>query len=335
MFQTTSIGRSTPGSGRRAGLGLDRIAHPTCEASPGVDPDGVLRTSPGSADLAFDEERAWPHAGRPEPLPLIRPWDEKLPLSSVEQEVGVAARQQARGRGSRLGGANGRLVVCEQPLVAERRSDRQKRRFERGERGGPCARARSLPTGRSRQRWSARRCGGGVARDRGRRRPGRPPGLDRPDGRRSCALPADGDGARRRGVPEHVRIDAERAPDLAVRHARSVELGVQLLGDPVGPQAALGAVGIPPQREQREVTLGDDVRAVAGPPQLGERRILPRRRLDPLDARVQREQRRSRHAVLQAGPRRPPQRLRARRHSLVERTDPSSESQNLLPREPQ
>ena len=78
----------------------------------------MLRPSPGSADLAFEQERARPHAGRPEPLPLIRPRDEKLPLSSVEQEVGIAARQQARGRGSRLGGANGRLVVCEQDPAA-------------------------------------------------------------------------------------------------------------------------------------------------------------------------------------------------------------------------
>ena len=97
------------------------------EPSPGVDPHGVLRPSPGSADLAFDEERARPHAGRPEPLPLIRPREEKLPLCSVEQEVGVAARQQARGRGSSRDGTNGRFVVGEQPLVAERRSDRQKR----------------------------------------------------------------------------------------------------------------------------------------------------------------------------------------------------------------
>ena len=158
---------------------------------------------------------------------------------------------------------------------------------------------------------------------------------DGPDGRRSRAIPADGDGARRRGVPERVRVDAERAPDLAIRHARAVELGVQLRGDALGPQTALGVVGIPPQREQREVGLGNDVGAVARPPELDERGILPCRRLNAGDPRVQREQRRPRHAVLQAGPRRPPQRHRPRRHSLVERTDPTSESQNLLPREPQ
>ena len=63
--------------------------------------------------------------------------------------------------------------------------------------------------------------------------------------------------------------------------------------------------------------------------------MLPGRRLDPLDPRVQREQRGSRHAVLQAGPGRAPQRLRARRQALVERADPSPERQDLPPRDPQ
>ena len=106
------------------------------------------------------------------------------------------------------------------------------------------------------------------------------------------------------------------------------------VAQPLGPQAALDVVGMPPQREQREVTLWNDVGAVARPPELGERRIIPRRRLDPVDARVQREQCRPRHAVLQARPRSAPQRLRALRHSLLEPTDPSSERQNLLPCEP-
>jgi len=43
--------------------------------------------------------------------------------------------------------------------------------------------------------------------------------------------------------------------------------------------------------------------------------------------------RRSRHAVLQAGPRRSPQRLRAHRHSLVQRADSSPEGEDLLSRD--
>ena len=114
-----------------------------------------------------------------------------------------------------------------------------------------------------------------------------------------------------------------------------VELGVQPLGHALGPQPALRVVGKPPEREQREVALRDDVGVVTRAPQLGERRVLPGRRLDSSYPRVQGEQRGSRHAVLQAGPGCPPQRLRAHWHSLVERADSSSEGQDLLPRDPE
>ena len=40
-------------------------------------------------------------------------------------------------------------------------------------------------------------------------------GGDGPDRRRSCAIPADRDRARRCRVPERVRVNAKRAPDLA------------------------------------------------------------------------------------------------------------------------
>ena len=75
--------------------------------------------------------------------------------------------------------------------------------------------------------------------------------------------------------------------DLAVGHPRAVEMGVQPLGHALGPQAALGVVGKPPEREQREVPLRDDIGAVPRAPELGERGVLPRRRLDTLDPRVQ------------------------------------------------
>ena len=64
--------------------------------------------------------------------------------------------------------------------------------------------------------------------------------------------------------------DAKCASDLAVGHPPAVEMGVQLRGRALGTQAALGVVGQPPQREQREVVLGDDIGAVPGPPELGE-----------------------------------------------------------------
>ena len=300
MFQTTSIRRSTPGSGRAPASASIASRVPMREACPAVDSHGMVRPSPRSADLAFDEERAWPHAGRPEPLPLIRPRDQKLPLCPVEQEVGITTRQQTHGRGSRIGSANGRLVVGEQPLVPAWRSDREERsfEFERGERGGrrdsrdPCPPGEPLSRGRPEDVE--------VASSELEARVGRVNlrGGDGPDGRRSCAIPTDGDRARRCRVPERVRVNAKRAPDLGVRHARALEMVVQLRRDALGPQAALDVVGMPPQREQYEVTLGDDVCAVARSPELGKRRILPRRRPNPVDPRVQREQRGSWHAVL-------------------------------------
>ena len=94
-----------------------------------------------------DEDRARPDARGPERVSMRSLRHEELAIGSPEEEVGIAARQQARGRGSRLGGANGRLVVREQPLVAEWRSDRQKRSFERRERGGRRASRDPCPPG--------------------------------------------------------------------------------------------------------------------------------------------------------------------------------------------
>ena len=94
----------------------------------------MLRAPPDAADLAVDEKRARPDARRPETFPPIRVRDEQLPRRSLEQEVGVAARQESRGRGDRLVGADGRFVLCEQPFVAERRPGRQELVVERRER---------------------------------------------------------------------------------------------------------------------------------------------------------------------------------------------------------
>src|ERR1041385_1347784 len=74
-------------------LGLDCLARRGRKACPRLDPDRVLGPPPGAADLAVHEERARPHARRPETLPLVFAWEENLALGSVEQEVGIAARQ--------------------------------------------------------------------------------------------------------------------------------------------------------------------------------------------------------------------------------------------------
>jgi hypothetical protein len=82
-------------------------------------------------------------------------------------------------------------------------------------------------------------------------------------------------------------------------------------------------------REDRTVACGHDVRAEPWAPELDERRVLPAGRLSPVDTRVDRQQRGSRHAVLEPGARRTPQRPRAAWQPLVERPNPPSEREDL------
>lgn len=77
----------------------------------------------------------------------------------------------------------------------------------------------------------------------------------------------------------------------------------------------------------------DDVRVVPRSPELDERWVLPDGRFGPLDARVDRQKRRSGHAVLQAGPRRAPERAASAWEPLVERADVQPEREDLRPRE--
>ena len=157
---------------------------------------------------------------------------------------------------------------------------------------------------------------------------------NRPDRRRPRALPPDRHRAGRRGVPDRVS-DAEGPCGLAVGHARAAEDEAQPLGRVLGARAALCVLGQPPEREQREVAFRDDVCAVAGAPELREGGVLPGRRPHSLDPRVEREQRGPRHAVLQPGPRRPPQRRGALGHPLVEAADRAPVGQDLPSVEPE
>src|SRR4051794_23647059 len=141
------------GEGQRAGLGLDRVARRGRQVLPWVDPNNVLRTAPRPADLAVDEERARPDARRPEPRAAVRVRDEQLALVALQQEVGVAARQQAGGRGGGGFGAHCRLVGRQHPLLAERRADRHqlgRERVERVDRRTADARPGREPLGRAR-----------------------------------------------------------------------------------------------------------------------------------------------------------------------------------------
>ena len=73
---------------------------------------------------------------------------------------------------------------------------------------------------------------------------------------------ADGDSAGGRRVPQRA-ADAERLADL--------ERSEDALGRALGAKPAPGIVRQPAKREEREVGGGDDVGAVPGSPELGER----------------------------------------------------------------
>ena len=194
--QSTSIWRSRAGSGR------ERASASTasrCRAK-----DATTRRSgrcaapaPGSADLAVDQERARPDAGRPESL-LAGPRAEQaarapLPQSrSRRRRSAAGARERGRGRRRRATPARPRASSDSSPRG---RANRQQRPFQRGERLGRRAPRDPRPARRTRQRSRARRRGGSGVRARDARRPDRssqgrpprPPALARrPSGSRAC-----------------------------------------------------------------------------------------------------------------------------------------------------
>src|SRR5207247_2754774 len=112
-----------------------------------------------------------------------------------------------------------------------------------------------------------------------------------PNGRRSRAVPPDEHPAGRGGVPKPVGGFTEPSPRLAVGHPPSAEEGMEAVGEVLREPPALGIVRQPPEREDREIARRDDVRAEPRSPELNERRVLPRGRFGPLDARMAREER--------------------------------------------
>ena len=279
-----------------------------------------LRTSPRPDELAIDEEGAGPDSRGPELATTAGVRDQELPIGPLEEEEGVPAREQACGCRGLAGPRGSRFVAGRIAAVADGRShgvsDRRARRTPRG----PAA--RSPPTGRTRPASPDRRCGGTGARARGGR-----PGVDvgwrnGPDGRLSRPVPAHQHRPGRRGVPQRVGRDAEpwpASPNFIAGH-RGRRAGERR--DPRLPRRRI--VGQPPEREDREVASGDDVRAVSRPPQLDERRVLPPVRLGSLDTRMDREDRRPRHAVLETRPRRTPER-RAPGAAALQRADGPTE----------
>ena len=77
--------------------------------------------------------------------PRRRIGDQQLPIGSLEQVVGVAARKQPRGRHGPPAGTERRLVAGQDPRVADRRPHRRQRIGEPIERGEATRRPDARP----------------------------------------------------------------------------------------------------------------------------------------------------------------------------------------------
>ena len=163
-------------TGQRQGLRfpLDRIACGTRETAPGLDGHRRLRASPRPDDLALDEDGTRPDPRGPERASTVGVGDKEFAVGSLKEEVGVAAREEPRGRRGPRSGAERRLVAGEDPRVADR-CPHGCQRPARARRTPRCLDASgSPPTRRTPRAWWGRRCAGTGARARGARRAGRP-----------------------------------------------------------------------------------------------------------------------------------------------------------------
>src|SRR5207249_7733123 len=177
---------------------------------------------------------------------LVRVRNQGFAIGPLEEEVRVAARKEPGGCGTPAGSAKGRLVLGQDPRLADRCSHWCQRFDERVECG---ASAPWRDSGPLRERlgrpWtedvqvSTCQLESSVARiDRGRRHG--------PDGRLSGALPSDQHLAGRRGVPQPIRVYAEPATRLAVGHRAAAQEAVQAGGEVLADAPAVVIVRQPP-----------------------------------------------------------------------------------------
>jgi hypothetical protein len=102
----------------------------------------------------------------------------------------------------------------------------------------------------------------------------------------------------RSGIAKRVGIHAETVSGLGVGEPSTIEEGIQSIGGFLGEPATLGIVRKPAEREDRTIIRRDDVGVVPWPPHLDQGGIFPGIGPHPFDARMERQERRARHAVL-------------------------------------
>src|SRR5688500_580502 len=84
------------GQRERRRLRLDSLALGGRQPPPGLDRDVRGVALPGPGDLAVDQERARPDARRPKLREPGSVGDQQLTLATLEEPVGVTARQESR-----------------------------------------------------------------------------------------------------------------------------------------------------------------------------------------------------------------------------------------------
>src|SRR5262245_61579810 len=303
----------------------------TRERFPDPDRHVLARAPPRADDLALDEDGARPDPRRPEVPAMFGVGNEELPVSSLEQEVRIAAWKEPGWRRRPRVCVVRRLVAAKDPSVSKWRPDRRQRPVEGVERSDAFSRRDARPSGER----VGRRGTEDVQVTASKFKPG-VPRLDlglrhSPDSRRPGAFPAHHDPAGQCGISEPVVVFAERPPRLAIGHPAAIEERVEAVSQGLGNPPHAGAVRQPPEREDGKVTSRNDIRVVSRSPELDERLGLQTGCPDSLDARMDREERCSGHAVLQTCPRRPLQRTRPGGELLVESGDAPSERGDLRP----
>ncbi len=121
----------------------------------------------------------------------------------------------------------------------------------------------------------------------------------------------------------------ERLTGVVVTHSLAAEQDVQAFGEILRLLSRLAGLGQPAEREHGEILGRDDIDLVSRPPHLRKARVLPHGGGGAVHTCVDGEQRGPRHAVLQPGPRCTVQGTWSCRKPLVQRSDTTTERENL------
>jgi hypothetical protein len=286
-------------------------------------------TSPRSR---LDEESARSHARGPWLASTTRIGDEELPIATLEEEVGVPlgrSRAGAGDPGAARNSGSSRVTIHASPIgertgVSDASSASNAATPPRAEIPAHRANASGVAGPKTCRylRASSRRASRGSTSGAGPSR--RSASARRPTGSGPCRWePRSGTGSdgRRSRAPLHRRSPSRLRGVCATGPRRPPPSSEQR----VRPAASR-------QRRPRGHARRRRTRCISVP-RAGRATDPPRWTAPPSDTGVDREERGSRHAVLEAGPRRTPERAGSAWESLIECADVPPEREDLRPRE--